>query len=487
MDVIDRRTFLRRSVIAAAAVGAALDPFRLTGSAAASPPDFGQLGPVPDLRDGVVRLWLPTGFKYRSFHDTESGPQLIDGGATVLPGRHDGMAAFRAPDGNVWLVRNHEINNPGAAIGVGTPYDAMAKGITTTVLVTRFGEVLNAFTSLNGTQMNCAGGATPWDTWIMCEETVNGPDVGADFTGVPNVPLTQRHGFIFEVPAGGQSNRRPIASAGRFAHEAAVWNPKESALYLTEDNFGFPSGLYRYFPPTDPMATGSLADGGLLQMLRVAGQPNAHLEANQVNGATYDVDWVDIVDPNPTFPYTPGQPAPTSNDAAISYVGDQGRAQGAAGFSRLEGATLSKGLVYFDATQGGGAPEPGPQPITGYGNGSGQIWAYDPKEQTLMCVFQSPSAAVLDLPDNITHSHRGTIVICEDGPVDNYVRGLTRDGEVFDIALNRLHSGVTGAPRFSDEFAGATFSPDGHTLFVNIQASQGMTFAIWGPWGRIGV
>jgi len=487
MDVLDRRTFLYRSASAAAAFGAALGPLRLIGPAAAARRDFGELGPVPDLRDGVVRLWLPRGFEYRSFHDTESGPQLIDGGATVLPGRHDGMAAFAAPRGHVWLVRNHEINNPGVAMGVGAPYDSMAQGITTTVLVTRFGEVLDAFTSLNGTQMNCAGGATPWGTWIMCEETVNGPDVGADFTGVSNVPLTQRHGFIFEVPAGGQSNRRPITSAGRFAHEAAAWNPKENALYLTEDNFGFPSGFYRYFPPTDPMETGSLDDGGRLQTLRVAGQPNVHLEGNQDNGTAYDVEWVDIADPNPTFPHTPGQPAPTRNDEAISYVGDQGRAEGAAGFSRLEGAIRSKGLIYFDATQGGGEPEPGPQPLTGYGNGNGQIWAYDPEAQTLECVFQSPGPAVLDLPDNLTSSNRGTIVICEDGTVDNYVRGLTRDGEVFDIALNRLRSSRTGAPRFADEFAGATFSPDGHTLFVNIQASEGMTFAIWGPWGRIGV
>ena len=333
MDVVDRRTFLRRTAFAAGAMAVALDPLRLVGPATASRPVFGELGPVPDLRDGVVRLWLPVGFKYRSFHDTESGPQLIDDGATVLPGRHDGMAAFSAPDENVWLIRNHEINNPGAAVGVGTPYDSMAQGITTTILVTPFGEVLDAFTSLNGTQMNCAGGATPWGTWIMGEETVNGPDVGADFTGVSNVPLTQRHGFIFEVPAGGQSNRQPITSAGRFAHEAAAWNSDENALYLTEDNFGFPSGFYRYFPPTDPMKTGRLADGGRLQTLRVVGQPNAHLEGNQANGATYDVDWVDIADPNPTFPYTPGQPAPTSNDDAISYVGNQGRAQGAAGFS----------------------------------------------------------------------------------------------------------------------------------------------------------
>ena len=488
MSAVDRRTFLRRSAVAAAAFGTALaDPLRLVGTAAAAKPDFHTLGPVADLRDGIVRLWLPPGFQYRSFHDTDGPPVTLDDG-TVLPGRHDGMAAFPAPDGNVWLVRNHEINNPGPAVGPGTPYDTMAQGITTTVRVTPFGEVLQSFTSLNGTQMNCSGGATPWGTWISCEETVNGPDVGADFTGVSNVPLTQRHGFIFEVPAGGQSNRQPITSAGRFAHEAAAWNPKEGALYLTEDNFGFPSGFYRYLPPTDPMKTGSLANGGVLQMLRVVGQTNAHLEANQTNGATYDVDWVDIADPNPTFPYTPGQPAPTSNNDAINYVGNQGRAQGAAYFSRLEGATLSKNKIYFDATQGGGAAETGPDTVNGYGNGKGQIWSYDPKDRKLTCEFQSPGADVLELPDNLTHSNRGTIVICEDGPGDNYVRGLPKDGDLFDIALNRLRGNAPpNPPRFAEEFAGATFSPDGGTLFVNIQASRAISFAIWGPWGRIGV
>jgi secreted PhoX family phosphatase len=223
-------------------------------------------------------------------------------------------------------------------------------------------------------------------------------------------------------------------------------------------------------------------------MLRVVGQTNAHLEANQANGATYNVDWVDIADPNPTFPYTPGVSAPTTNDTALVYVGNQGRAQGAAHFSRLEGATLSKKRIYFTATQGGGAAETGPELITGYGNGTGQIWAYDPKQQTLECVFQSPSAAVLELPDNITHSHRGTLVICEDGPADNYVRGLSKHGEMFDIALNRLRRNAPpNTTRFGEEFAGATFSPNGYTLFVNIQASQAISFAIWGPWGRIGV
>ena len=95
---------------------------------------------------------------------------------------------------------------------------------------------------------------------------------------------------------------------------------------------------------------------------------------------------------------------------------------------------------------------------------------------------------MLELPDNVTHSSRGTIVICEDGPVDNYVRGLTKQGALFDIALNRLRRNAPpNAARFGEEFAGATFSPNGRTLFVNIQAAQAISFAIWGPWGRIGV
>jgi secreted PhoX family phosphatase len=365
----------------------------------------------------------------------------------------------------------------------------MAGGGTTTSLVTTRGEVLESFTSLNGTQMNCAGGRMPWGSWITCEETVNGPDVGADFTTVPNVPLTQPHGFIFEVPAGGKSNRVPIKSAGRFAHEAAVYSPKERMVYMTEDSFGFPAGLYRYRPKSNPMRVGGLEDGGTLQMLRVVGMPNAHLEATQENGATYPVDWVDIADPNPSFPYTPGQPAPTPNNDAIAYVGNQGRAQGAAHFSRLEGASYTNGKIYFTSTQGGGPPEPGPDTTLGYGKGAGQIWSYDPWRKRLTCEYQSPGSSELELPDNITsRNDHGTVVICEDGPVDNYIRGLTRHSHMFDIALNRLYSNVTpDTPRFGEEFAGATFSPDGHTLFVNIQASRGISFAIWGPWGRMGV
>ena len=96
--------------------------------------------------------------------------------------------------------------------------------------------------------------------------------------------------------------------------------------------------------------------------------------------------------------------------------------------------------------------------------------------------------AFLDFPDNITaKSDRGTILLCEDGGAPNFIRGLTRDGELFDIALNQLRRNSDGAPRFGEEFAGATFGPGTDTLYVNIQATAGITFAIWGPWGRLGV
>ena len=153
----------------------------------------------------------------------------------------------------------------------------------------------------------------------------------------------------------------------------------------------------------------------------------------------------------------------------------------------LEGTIYDNGVVYFTSTQGGGPEETSTGPIAnGYGNGNGQIWAYHTRERVLRLLYQSTGPDVLDFPDNVTTSPRGTLVVCEDNNNDNYLRGLTPRGELFDIALNRLVSG-TGTPRYDDEFAGSTFSPDGHTLFVNIQASRGMTFAIWGDWHRIGV
>ena len=435
---------------------------------------YGRLRPVADRRDGVERLLLPAGFAYRSFDVT--GGKLTDG--TTIPGRHDGMAAFRGSRrGTSVLVRNHEVPGPVGAFGdPDHAYDPAAGGGTTTVEVNGHGRVLRSGVSLNGTMMNCSGGAMPWGSWLTCEETVNGPDVGPDFTGVSNAALQEKHGYVFEVPVGGHSSATPVRSAGRFAHESAAYDARSGALYLTEDNFGFPSGFYRYLPPTDPMTAGRLVDGGRLQMLAVSGRPNADLageaEPAPAVGSQFPVTWVDIAEPDPDV-------TGFTNDEALVAVSSQGIDGGAATFSRLEGAVERGGMVYFTSTQGGSRPADASEP-SGYGHGRGQIWAYDTAAETLHLLYESPSQNVLDFPDNIATSRTGTLVLCEDGGSGNYLRGLTTDGRIFDFAKNNIPN------RTDDEFAGATFSPTFRTLFVNIQAGSGLTFAIWGDWSSGG-
>ena len=386
---LERRTFMKGGAAAALAGGpfagfvtAPAGAARGRGRSGSSP----RLFPVRDKRDGEVRLHLPEGFHYRSFHDTASPVILRD--KTVLPGRHDGMGAFRGRGDSVILVRNHEVNGTPGRFGPGPAYDRAAGGGTTTVRVTKTGEVLDSYTSLCGTQMNCSGGIMPWDSWITCEETVNGPDVGPDFTGTSNVPLRKPHGYIFKVPVRGRSGHQPITRAGRFAHEAVSFDPVGGALYLTEDNFGFASGFYRYTPRRNPMVAGRLDNHGALEMLAVAEKPRLHLEGAQEQGATYDVEWVEIDKPDFQFDYEKGEEAETPNDEAIVYVGNQGRAKGAAYFSRLEGQVYDDGVVYFTSTQGGGEPEPTDKNSSGYGRGFGQVWGYDTRNQTLTCVYQ---------------------------------------------------------------------------------------------------
>ena len=110
----------------------------------------------------------------------------------------------------------------------------------------------------------------------------------------------------------------------------------------------------------------------------------------------------------------------------------------------------------------------------------GQIWHYrplGPDDGEVTLLFESPSPGVLDAPDNLCVSPHGLVFITEDGRSGNYVRCLTPSGRIFDFAQNTVNR---------SEMAGPTFSPDGQTLFLNIQR-PGATYAIWGPWERGGV
>lgn len=410
-------------------------------------PIYGPLAPINDQTTGLPLLWLPTGFTYHSL-GWASDP-LDDGSPT--PTLHDGMATFSIDPSKIRIVRNHELSN-GLAFSPELAYDPGAgAGTTTLELDAASAELTGAWPSLSGTSRNCAGGPTPWGSWLTCEETLGSP--AQDNT------LKQPHGYIFEVPSAGHGNKNPYRPMGRFRHEAVAVDPNSGIVYETEDSLD-QSGFYRFVPNVP----GELSAGGQLQMLGLANQPCADTRTTQPLDVWRSVAWIDIDDPDP---YNP-------KDGENSAVFAQGWNSGGAQFARLEGVWYDSGHVYIVSTTGGNAQK-------------GQIWNYHPSEERLRLLFESPGAHVLDMPDNICMSPRGGLVLCEDGDGTDFIHGLTADGQVFPFArnnviLNGQRNGLVGD--FTDsEFAGITYSPDGRWLFFNIQV-PGITFAVTGPWGK---
>jgi secreted PhoX family phosphatase len=422
-----------------------------SGSLRTSSAAYGPLIPTKANNTGETLLALPKDFQYTVFGKT--GTRMFDGQLT--PSAHDGMAAFLVKD-ELRLVRNHEvvkkIGTPGTAIGPNA-YDPLAAGGTTTLIIdpeTR--ELVKDFVSLSGTVLNCAGGRTPWNSWISCEETVLGPAKIKNSAGADEGGFEKGHGYCFEVGAANNNavTQTPLKQMGRFVHEAVAIDTRTGIVYLTEDFQR--AGFYRFIPNQ----THQLAAGGRLQMLTVKGHSNYDTRTGQKAGTVLLAGWVDI--PNP-------DPAEADLDNLAVYK--QGLAAGAATFARLEGCFYGNGRVYFTSTNGGDKEQ-------------GQVWEYVPSgkdEGHLTLLLEVTDSSVLFMPDNICLAGNN-LIICEDNDVRAYLRVLTPKGQVFDLAKN-IAQGFE-----KEELAGVTFSPDGQTLFVNLQV-PGMTFAIWGPWERI--
>ena len=495
MNRFSRRQFFSRS--AAAAAGGSLTGLFSGLVARASAAELGEAPASPgygELHPAGNELALPPGFRYSvvSFEW-----DMMDDGYPV-PKAMDGMAAFPLPNGNVLLIRNHEDAEapnrlrprPGGSTSTTAgilnsvlnthygprtfAYDAYCGGGTTSVEVDpRTRRKVREYWSLVGTFRNCAGGVTPWGSWLSCEET---------FEPAASTGAEKEHGYVFEVPVaatpGNPAPPVPLKQLGRMAHEAAAVDPVSGIVYETEDQ-GDVSGLYRFVPAVKPTKPGDLAaTTGSLQMLKVNLAAGYETAIGQRVGVKLPVSWVPIPNPDPT------PPTVTVDGVTMAAIFKQGLDAGGAIFRRLEGCWWSNGLLYFHSTNGGDA-------------GVGQIWVYDPAAETIVLVFESPGIHVLDSPDNIAVSPRGGLVICEDGGGAQYLRGISPAGEIFDFARN-IHSTV--------EFAGACFSPDGQTLFANIYGrssvrtvqpykshiqlpagpetrEKALTLAIWGPWG----
>jgi uncharacterized protein len=425
-------------------------------------PGYGELQQDPN---NILRL--PQGFSYKII--SRRGELMSDG--LLVPGRPDGMGAFKAAPGKTLVIRNHEIhpdklsdspfgksNQLVSKIPSSKLYDAGSGklpglgGTTTFLYDHKSGKIEKQFLSLAGTSRNCAGGPTPWNTWISCEETT--VKVGA-FDGA----LEKDHGYVFEVPATdviSVCDPVPIKAMGRFNHEAVAVDPRTGIVYLTED---IGDGLfYRYIPKTP----GKLLNGGKLQALVVRGQKSCDTR-NWKNspapafpkGKPFAIEWIDLNNVE-------------SPDDDLRY---QGFNHGAACFARGEGIWFGKNEVYFACTNGG--PD-----------SNGQVFRYRPSisegkpgEKTdpgkLDLFAESNTSTLLRNCDNLTVAPWGDVILCEDND-HPFLVGITPKGECYHLAEN---------VGYKSEFAGGVFSPDGSTYFVNIQG-PGLTVAIQGPWKK---
>lgn len=423
-----------------------------SGSAAPRTPGY---GPLVDDPQGL--LSLPDGFRYRVL--ARQGETRLDSGEPS-PSDPDGAAAFARDGGGTVLVVNHEISGdepfrvPHAE---GLVYDPAAHGGTTTLTVGPDGDVLGHAVSLAGTLNNCAGGRTPWETWLTCEETEEVRD--------------RPHGYVFEVdPHDAAANRdpQPVRALGRFAHEAVAVDPDGDVVYLTEDAVQPNGSLYRWTAPgtARPLGRGSLralaGDAGTLEALRATAPDGGHvpdLSAATEPGTTYGVEWVAVPD----------------RDATTTPVRRQLPDDRITRARKLEGAWWGDGGAYvvssYARADDGSAVEH-----------DGQVWFLDPAAGTLTLRLRFGVAADPDAPgegpDNITVSPHGGVIVAEDGVGAVHLLGATDGGQTYPLA--RCDVGDEAA-----EFCGPVFSADGRDLFANLQG-PGCTFLVQGPFDALG-
>jgi uncharacterized protein len=395
----------------------------------------------PPDANGVM---LPDGFSSRIV--ARSGLPPVPG-AAPWHGAPDGGATFAAPDGGWVYVSNSEL-----AL---TPDGNLAGGASA-LRFDALGNVTQSYPILKNTGGNCAGGPTPWGTWLSCEEYEFLP-VDVRNSNIRPAGLVWECDPFTPWVEGQQGVSYP--SLGRFAHEAVCVDPVNKMLYLTEDADG--GRVYRFeCDPSDWPAGAARPQliTGRLKVLQVAGlpsdvDPSAEPYASRVN----------LLQPTPAL-WLDARGREYGQLLTRATLRTFRQTPPGSEFPKAEGTWYHNGIVFFATSR------------------NSRIWAYDTRLNTLQVIYNGdltrPEQYTINQPDNITVTPFGEVLASEDG--GNLEIGVVRSDGTSQVVMRLMGHG-------GSEITGPALSPDGSRLYFSSQrgttsqSEDGVTFELMLP------
>ncbi|MCG8668720.1 MAG: PhoX family protein [Pseudomonadales bacterium] len=406
MDTL-RRAFLRRSLKTAGIAAMAPAMAQISRPAQASSTSLVQAGPLQAPDDLGIRL--PVGFSSRRIAQAFYRVPNTRKGWHIFP---DGGACFETDDAGWIYVSNSEFP---------------AAGGVQAVRFNALGDIVDAYNILSGTSLNCAGGATPWNTWLSCEEH----DLG----------------FVWECDPYGNEKAVKRPYMGMFKHEAVAVDPINQHLYLTEDTGD--GCFYRFTPDDYPNL-----ESGLLEVAVIDGFDAA---TDIDPDAIVDVRWLPVEAPFPQF-------EKTKSSALLNSVPTRYQVEDATHFRGGEGIWYHDQRVFFTT------------------KGDNRVWELDLQAQKLSILYDintNPNP-ILSGVDNVTVAPSGEVIVAEDGG-DMQLVAINEFGDVAPIVqvVDQDHSEITGP----------AFNPAGKRLYFSSQRGPkkrfpqnlGITYEVLGP------
>lgn len=351
----------------------------------------GTLQKVAVENDPQTYMFVPPGFSVRQVAQT--GKRPFAGSDYIWHADPDGGATFAMDDGGWVYVSNAEVSG-------------WRQGGVGALRFNAEGELIDSYPICTGTTNNCAGGPTPWGTWLTCEEI--------------------DEGLVYECDPTGSQAAVPAPALGIFRHEAAAVDPVHRHIYLTED---VPDGnLYRFVPNHYPPGGRADLRSGRLEVAVVSGDIPLRTRA---------VEWRPVPNPMPRLSDSNGM----KMDAPTRY-----QVSGAEVFNGGEGCWYHAGIVYFTT------------------KGDNRVWALDTNRSTLDLIYDKQSEQAfnpgIDDVDNLTVSAGGDVLVAEDGSEMRIVV-VGPDIKPFELVNVIGHR--------DSEICGPAFSPDGNRLYFSSQ------------------